>query len=616
MFHFEDYEKLIDNPEEAKKYCLLFSDSFEAQAELIMLDIIFFHEKPFAENYISLQKYHDIFKRTGNKHGYLRVVSNLAFYSLDLNDISNTRKYALSTLKYLPDYTEVKIVLAFANIKLNKDIEDSFEFLKTQCNNQELTEEIRKVCFSAIAEYFGKKGLFEEGYKFFEKCFIYSNDKYILRREMLNMVLGQETDILKIRDAYENYAELIESDEKTHLIFFISDRLISEKYFEEANRYLKELESLELQQSEKDILLSLTARIKGMSKDYDGAMNDLLQISEKEREHNPYIPYLMATTIFMKDDRRYFKEGIDYVSKTFELNPCEENFSNLINAYLIAEDYEKAEQTLKSYHIKFVHPIFMYYKGVIYMKKGQWNKAEQHLFNYMVKIKYRVPEYAYAASRNTPIKKALLNDYKVGKTLNDIRHQAIMSLHGFGTYEVNPEHSIKLLEEHVESDSFDSCCMAVLGNAYLRTNKIDKAINLFKKGHDRYVNYQDNCTCCTGFYCYCLANGIGIDKNEEEAYKILSEINPVSISDIGVYTYVDLSIKNNKNLDKAWNMLENLHEWRYNIGKYYMMLKLAPLLNKKIGKIKRMFKKCLKHVPLAEKIHYMDNPETFYLTNI
>ena len=79
-----------------------------------MLDIIFFHENPFAENYISLQKYHDIFKRTGNKHGYLRVVSNLAFYSLDLNDISNTRKYALSTLKYLPDYTEVKIVLAFA----------------------------------------------------------------------------------------------------------------------------------------------------------------------------------------------------------------------------------------------------------------------------------------------------------------------------------------------------------------------------------------------------------------------------------------------------------------------------------------------------------------------
>lgn len=616
MFHFEDYEKLINNPEEARKYCLFFPDSFEAQAELIMLDIIFFHEKPFAQNYADLQKYHDVFKRTGNKRGYIRVVSNLTFYSLDLNDIKNTQKYALATLKYLPDYTEIKVVLAYANIRLNKDIEESFNFLKTQCNNEELTEEIRKVCFSAISEYFSKKNMYQEGYKFFEKCFLYSNDKYILRREMLNMVLGQETDIQKIREAYQNYAELIEMDEKMHLIFFLSDRLISEKYLEEAIIYLNELEDAELNTNEKDIYLSLTARIKGMSKDYDGAMNDLLQISENEREHNPYIPYLMATTIFMKDDRRLFSEGIKYVEKTFELNPNAENLSNLVNACLIAEDYEKAEHTLKSYNIKMVHPIFMYYKGIIYLKKGLWNKAEKCLFNYMLKIKQRVPEYAYVASRNTPIKKALLNDYVTGKTLNDIRHQAIMSLHGFGKLDVKPELSIKLLEEHLDSESFDSCCMAVLGNAYLRVNQIDKALKLFEKGHERYVTFKDNCTCCTGFYCYCLANGIGVDKDEEKAYEILSELNPISISDIGVYTYVDLSIKHNKNLDKAWLMLENLHEWRYNIGKYYMMLKLAPLLNKKVGKIKRMFKNCLKHVPLAERIHYMDNPESFYLTNI
>lgn len=617
MFNYEVYEKLLNNPEEAKAYCESLPNDLVAQSELIILDIIFFHQHRFLENYVKLQKYLNVFKRTGNKRGYIRIISNLTFYSIDLNLFLDTKKYAEITIKYLPDYEEAKVALAFANLKLGKDIESSFEFLKTQSNNNELSSEMKNICFSGISEYYARKSLFEEGYKFFEKSFIYSNEIKILRREMLNMALGNIINYENVMNCYDAYIETCDEEEIISLTFFIADKLLTNKFFDETKVFIEKLSEFKLNEEDMDALHILKARHYGMQKDYDNALKELNLISENTQKSNPYVSYLYATTIFLNDDRRKFKEGVEYLQKTYDLYPNDENYSNLINGYLISEDYEEAEKLMKSGKINKKNPIYLYYNGVIHMKKGDWNKAERELFNYMVKIKTRIPEYVYAAKTNTPIKKAIFKDYANGNTLNDIRHQANMYLHGFGEYKTpNIEKSIKLLEEKLDSKSFDNCCISLLGNAYLKNKENKKAFDLFEKGHKRYIEYKDNCTCATGFYCYCLSNGIGTIKNEEESFNILDSLDPKTMSNICVFTYVDLCIKYNKNLEKAWTMLENLHEWRYNAGKYFMMIKLAPYVNKKIKKYKKMLNKCLKHLPVLEKIHYLEEQNTFYLTNI
>ena len=617
MFEYEKYEQLLNNPEEAKKYCLSLQNDFIAQAELIMLDIIFFHEKPFPVNYQKLEEYLKLFKRMGNKRGYVRVISNLTFYSIDLRLFSSTKKYAEITIKYLPDYTEAKIALAFANIKLNKDINDSFEFLKTQCNNDELSIEVKNLCYTGISDYFTGKLMFEEGYKFFEKCLIYCRDKALPRREMLNMIIGQKTDLEKINEAYDMYKDFADDEEKKAIIFYIADKLFNERLCKEALEYVEKANEFHLDQGEIDNIHIFKARCKGMNKDYQGVMEEINQISENEAKNNPYVAYLIATTTFLNDDRREFSKGIEALHVAYKMAPSDENLANLINGYLINEQYEDAKNIMKTYKLNKKNPIYLYYKGVIYMKNGDWNKAEQHFFNYMIKVRMRIPEYAYVARRETPIKKAIYKDYENGKTLNDIKQQANMHLHGFGIASLpNISLAISLLENKKDDPDFDNCALSLLGNAYLKKDENEKAFLLFKKGHERYINYKDNCTCSTGFYCYCLVNGIGVEKNELEAFKILDNLNPTSMSNICVFTYVQLCIKHNKNLEKAWSLLENLNEWRYNAGKYYMMVKLAPSLNKKVSKYSKKLKKCLKHVPISEKLHYLDDPSTYYLTNI
>lgn len=617
MFEFEKYEKMVEmSPSDAKEYCKMYPKDLMAQVELIILDIIFFHEKSFENNYIELQRYYDLFKKTNNKMGLVRVASNLVFYSFDLNDIQNTKKYATTTLKYLPEYLEIKAILANVNVRLDIDLEESFEFSKKYCNSDELNQEVRNVCFSTIGDYFYKKGLFEEGHKFFEKCFLWSKDRIVLRRELLNMSLGSLKDFNLLKEDFDNYIELIENEEKKHLIHNIVDRLINENYIDEAEKYLNELQGIELNDEDEKTFILDRARIKGSKKDYDGALEELNKLSNEDIDSHAYASYLLGTTIFLKNDRRLFSRGIECLINAYNAYPTDENLVNVLNTLHMNYEYEKLEEYLKKMKDK-KKPAYLYYAALIEITKGEWDKAEKLIFAYMMKIKRRVGEYTYVARKQNNITTAIFKDYAAGSTINDIRIQAIMNLHGFGVTSIyNAETAKNLLEKKIDDNGFDNCCMSVLGNAYLKLGEKEKAFSMFEKGHKRYLEYKDTCTCTTGFYCYCKAFGEGTNQDEEEAFTILDAINIRTLSDVGLYTYTHLCIKKKVNLEKAWEALENLHEWRYNIGKYYMMLKLAPLLGKATKKIKKMYKKCLKHLPMGEKLHYLDNPDSFYLTNI
>ena len=73
--------------------------------------------------------------------------------------------------------------MAFANLKLGKDIESSFEFLKTQSNNNELSSEMKNICFTGISEYYARKSLFEEGYNCAQSVFLAFEDLYEIDRK-------------------------------------------------------------------------------------------------------------------------------------------------------------------------------------------------------------------------------------------------------------------------------------------------------------------------------------------------------------------------------------------------------------------------------------------------
>ncbi len=617
MFEFDKYEKIVEmSPIDAKEYCKMYPDNLMAQVELIILDIIFFHENSFENNYFDLQKYYNLFKKSHNKVGLIRLASNMVFYSFDLNDIQNTKKYATTTLKYLPNYLEVKLLLANVNIRLGIDLEESFEISKKYCNSEELSQEMKNVCFSTIGDYFSVKGLFKEGHDFFEKCFLWSKDRIILRRELLNMSLGRLNDFNLLKEDFENYALLIEKEEKKHLIHNIVDRLINENHILEAEEYLSKIQDMDLNDEDKKTFILDRTRIYGSKKEYDAAIAELNKLSKEDVDSNAYASYLLGTTIFLKGDRRFYDRGIECLINGYNSYPTDENLVNVLNALNINYEYEKLEIYLKKMKNKN-KPAFLYYSSIIEITKGKWKNAEKLMFAYMMKTKKRIGEYAYVVKKPDNITTAIFKDYAAGSTLNDIRIKAIMNLHGFGiTTSYNAEIAKNLLEKMIDDEEFDNCCMSVLGNAYLKLGEKEKAFSIFEKGHKRYVEYKDSCPCTTGFYCYCKVFGEGINQDEDEAFEILNSINIRTLSDVGLYTYAYLCMKKKVNLEKVWEALENFNEWRYNIGKYYMMLKIAPILGKRTNRIKRMYKKCIKYVPTRERMHYLENPDIFYLTNI
>lgn len=617
MFNFHQYEEiLIKSPDEAKKYLEQYPNDPFAQSELINLDIVFFHQKRFRENYYELQKFYNYFIKRNHKLGIMRAGSNLAFYSFDLDDIDNTRIYAQKVLKYLPEYLEIKILLASVNIRLNKDEEESFNFLLSKYKEENIAVEMKNVILSAIGEYYFKHKEFKKGRDFFEKCFLLNHDKLILRRELLNMSLGELKDLNLLWEDYLKYKELIDEEETFLLCQNICEKLMDIDAIDEATKYLIESKQY-IKDNKNEIIYKLNEiRLLGTSKLYKEALELINSIQEEAVINSPYYNFLKATTIFLYEDRRLYNEGINCFKKLYELIPSDENLQHIINAYNQMNEFKIMGEYVERFSNK-KDPVYKYYKGLVFMSQGKYDKSEQCFIKYSLKSKRKVYEYVYVAKRNNLIKKSLVDLFAKDSNVAAYLHQASMELHGFGKTSIsNPNKAIDIIINNIEKEKYVNETRTILGNAYLALNEEEKAFELFNEGHNKYLEYLDNSLSCTGFYCYCKALGIGTNKDEQEAFEILETLTNSYMDDVCSYTYAYLCIKNNKNLEKAWAVLEKVNEWRYDTGKYFLMLKLAPLLGKKTKKIYKKYKECLKNVPTREKEHYLKNPEIFYLTNV
>jgi len=617
MFDFHYYEEiLVRSPEEAQKYLEQFPNDPFAKSELINLDIVFFHQQRVIDNYLELQKYYNYFIKQNHKLGIMRLGSNLTFYSFDLDDIANTRIYAQKVLKYLPEYLEIKILLASVNIRLGKEEIDSFNFLLSIYKEENIAREMKNVILSSIGEYYFKHKEYKKGRDFFEKCFLLNNDKLVLRRELLNMSLGELKDFDLLWEDYLKYKELIDEEETFLLCQNICEKLMDIENIKEAERYLKESEQFILDKKGEMVHLLNKIRLLGVSKLYKEALELIDSIKEETVINSPYFNFLKGTTIFLNEDRRLYDEGINCFKKLYQIMPSDENLQHIINAYSQMNKFELMHEYLDKFKNK-KDPVYQYYQGLVLMGQGKYDQSEKCFLKYMSKTKRKVYEYVYVSKNNSPIKKAIIESFASDTCHAAYLHQASMEFHGFGkTNKSNPNKAKEIILNNIEKEKYVNETRSILGNIYLALNEEEKAFELFKEGHDSYLNFLDNSLSCTGFYCYCKALGIGTDKDENEAFEILESLTHEYMDDVCSYMYAYLCLVNNVHLEKAWNVLEQVNEWRYDTGKYFLMLKLAQKLGKKTNKLLRKYKESLKNVPVREKEHYLNNPEIFYLTNV
>lgn len=295
----------------------------------------------------------------------------------------------------------------------------------------------------------------------------------------------------------------------------------------------------------------------------------------------------------------------------------------MIIIYIYINNYSEALRLLKeevrnNKYIKDTNRINYNYLRV-YRYTGKYDLAEEY-GNRITDLNnpYALIKHKLAVAKNP---RKLYKDFieLCFRRKTSVENYAIanMLLHGECNLKVNYELAKEYIDKAISEDKNDHCLNSLLGNIYLIKSDYETAVSIFKKQYDMYKKGID-CPCSVVFYCYCLANGLGLSENKNEAYNILDSIVRDNLGDInenGIGLYTDLGIELGKDLNEILGYVNNVHERRYSATVYYSKIKLKKLLKIDYKDDYKMFKKSLKYVGSQERMYYKNNPKSIYLNN-
>lgn len=617
MFSLDMYFELArTDANKAKEYCLKYEDDIFAKCELVILDIGYFNERNLEENSNLLKEYYTKLKKSNYKDRIGYIIASSCF---DLFNYDEVVKYGKDIVNRMDnEYLSAIYNLSLVYLRKENDevIDCLINILYSSGNN--FSSVLIHALIYAIGNYYYLKGDSKKADEVFSKCYLILENKEVIARASLRLRIYHDGDEDKLREDFNTWRKFSSKD--SHYLFF-SDLVQLYDFAQTAPKLTKEIHEELINDGlvdDKDNEYMNRATIEYYLYNYKEAYEMFKKIDNEKLHAKKDVLFYFADTIYNIRDRRLYNEAIEIITEIIdgnELTPSMKIYMLhvLRSIYYQQHDFAKLEQLMDEYKQMFSNE----FKALCLASRGDYNAA----FNYLKKdyneTKQPSTFYTFYRVKDDDVSSKIFNDFANGKTGEDYRNLAIMYFHGFGvakSVDIN-----KALEYAIKGRNMEpnrNCHCSTLGNIYLALNEYDKAFKLFREGYKSYIDYKENCACSLGFYCYCLMFGYGCKKDEDKAFKILDEFNYKDASDVIVYDYAYLCLKRNVNLKRAYDLLLEHNEWRYDLGKYFLLIKVAKKLGLGYKEFEKKFKENIKHVPIREREHYMNNPEVFYLTNI
>lgn len=617
MFSLDAYFELARvDVNKAKEYCLKYEDDIFAKCELVILDIGYFNQRNLEENSSLLKEYYTKLKKSNYKDRIGYIIASSCFDLFDYNEVVKYGKNIVNKInnEYLSAIYNLSLVYLR---KENDEIIDNLTSILYSSGNNFSSVLIHALIY-AIGNYYFLKGNNKKADEVFSKCYLILENKEVIARASLRLRVYHDGNEDRLREDFNTWRNF--STKEFHYLFF-SDLVQLYDFAQVAPELTKDIHEELISNGlvdDKDNEYMNSATIEYCLSNYKEAYEIFKKINNEKLHAKKDILFNFADTIYNTRDRRLYGEAIEIIKGLVSSNELNESMNRymlhvLRSIYYEQHEFAKLEQLMDEHKQIFSNEL----KGLCLASRGEYDLA----FNYIKKdyneTKKPSAYYNFFKVKDDAVSDKIFNDFNSGKTGEDYRNLALMYFHGFGI--AKSIDTNKALEYAIKGRNMEpnrNCHCSVLGAIYLALNEYDKAFNLFKEGYKSYINHKENCACSLGFYCYCLIFGYGCKKDEDKAFKILDEFNYKDASDVIVYDYAYLCLKRNVNLKRAYDLLLEHNEWRYDLGKYFLLIKVAKKLGLEYKGFEKKFKENIKHVPIREREYYKSNPEVFYLTNI
>lgn len=590
------------------------------EAYYYMITIDYFHigDKSLEEYY---RLFKNLYKLAGKKYlpAYINPLASIAFnlkdYKFCFSLLEKGMKY-----KLLDGY--LTYLYASCIWQLEKNIEKAESFLTNIIENNVDDDSVLGACYELKALMYAEKYGYDEALRVIQHMYVSLESKDLIDYTELKVLFKLNDDKL-----IEEFLDRIKEYKSKEALSFCYNQVV--EFYEKQNNFVMVLKYIKTVVEEfldfytsKDFVYNYYATILLNLEKYD-ELEDVIRLINLDNCDLEQWSNVMYKYFSLAVHKMNYKEAEEIAIECFEKSKDQEWFFLLTDLYIFIGEYKKSLSLLQDITKKNDVKVDLNRLNYNYLR------TYRYLGEYDLAVKYGkdVREFnnGYALLRHkmavdTNPKKYYKKLFNKCINENDsVCYYGLSNMYFHGDNGVKPssELALKYISKAILIEKDDNCVNSLLGNIYLENNEIDKAVQLFKNAKDVYQPNKD-CPCCVVFYCYVLSKGIGVNKNEEEAFEILDNIVSNHVEDInetGIGLYAMLGIKLNKDLNKILSYVEKVHERRYSTIVYFVKVKLKKSLNIDYKDDLKMFKKSLKYASLKEKIHYKKNNDEIYMNN-
>ena len=503
-------------------------------------------------------------------------------------------------------------------------------------NDIKLDEEYRKK-LEEIVEKQGLEVLYKKAQEIDPQAMqkISANDK---KRIMRVIEIYKATGKTKTEQEIESRKKPVEYDYKVFAINWEREIL-----YQRINKRV----DIMLEQGLIEEVKSIISNCYYMKKDYQNAIKYLKM--QEETESN------IIDQVRIYNDWEHFQDSIDLIHQSIEKHPTWRLYLLLGTSYQSLEKFEEARNAyIEAFHISKIPTIL---GSVTEIDRIQRN--EERSFQFLLKelentnnptaqIQLRLGEMALRVGKSYDemldyFKKAYENgaiseleyldyicDYepniselskRIKKNIKSDkfesyyskRKQAIRYLYGENGFKQNLKKSFDSIKECLEEYSDDSCDYALLGRFYELSNNYSLALENYQKAYE-LIKDDDypGCDCAYGYYAHALLNGIGTNKNVDEAKKIILDAvrksNTFSCSHV-VYYYAYFALQNDERFskEKAYELLTfDYPFYRFDISRVVSLTQICKSLNRSSSKLEELKKYVNTTYYNKEELQYYD----------
>ena len=640
MSHDAQYIQELINEGKFIEACEQSQAKFEETGDLLMLfywtmlDADFTHKLPFDKIYDNLLKV----KKVVPTKMQVQYNYYLAVASYNITDYYEAYKAAKNVISAEIPNAVAHLIYASTIVILGYN-ENFLYHLDKAIEYGEDDDTIDAQVYNIKLDYYIKHNKREEINKLMDEIYLKMKDRSFINACKLKIAL-LDLDENEIDELIKPL--LLDRNVNTCIMLYdCADKFAEGGKFEKALEFARM--NLAINVDMRDHILLQIGKISLAMYDTDEALEIFEDLkNSQDQEILSELPLLIAQSLAMSQDRKQTMQGLEKFYELYKQNNSPYYLIQLARTYdsakiplpnFILDELEIQRMVAKKRNNNEILGQIFELLQQEYIRRGKFTQATI-ILNEAAKYKiyYSPLQYYYAS----------INPIGITKTLNKLimnddspwgkRMQANLYYHGLYKQEVDYDKALMLAKEALDASLKDNalpCYLSMYGTILLETDP-EAAVKVFKQGVDMHKKNYQYCSCCVPLYAYCMYRGIGIDKDEDQAYQIICDLvnlENTHISENAANLYGYISYLKNKNITEAYTFLRNYYEYNVQTGKYYVLSLLAEKIANQFANSKKeyekyqkeyqkKFKHNLKFAGTKEQDYYNNCPTFPYLTNI